>query len=496
MESANANNQAIDWAWVQRTVAATEPPRLVDVPAHIKFLKIWGGGADQHFILQTLDYIEQNMQPGRIVNGQFLEKLASVKCSVSDMMPRIVHACLMVQATGHKERESVGLTISDAHVKSIQTSKKTICQKCEEMLLKTHAVLRKCDGDMQIYGDMACAFVKHIFEIPSDIGFPNLDAIAHHFVKQICGTESDELEAVVPSAGRGETMSDCVTFGDGGASDAGRMTLRNSGFFVGAVLEFKNKEGNTASSGDEQWEMVYVNDDGSAGLSKIDVDGATKTEHVVKESLDNILTLYKVAKARIELVEEYPKNAAKNSEDMSMLKARATVAFAFASLQHDNEENFADIDFRCQRKPIQRVFVMECQPVSCVPVSHLRVIPLTPKILKPTKAPSASSPNLEVRVGTTVLHLGRCVDKTCVSEFWLMRTVSDADKANMIIKNFKVAVNVHDAERIVVTMPCAVNTRKVKKGDELVLYRPAVAGASSSKDVSAMFAPSSKKQRV
>ena len=75
----HGSNKQPDWDRVQKAVAASEPPRLIDVPCHIKFLKKWGGGKGQRFTMDTVEYLENKMVEDRIVSGTFLEKLANTK---------------------------------------------------------------------------------------------------------------------------------------------------------------------------------------------------------------------------------------------------------------------------------------------------------------------------------------------------------------------------------------------------------------------------------
>ncbi len=64
--SAKGNKQTkhIDWQWVQRTAAASEPPRLGDVPAHIKLCQGRGGGEDQVLVMETVEYPRRRCQAG------------------------------------------------------------------------------------------------------------------------------------------------------------------------------------------------------------------------------------------------------------------------------------------------------------------------------------------------------------------------------------------------------------------------------------------------
>ena len=51
----NSKGKAIDWDSVERNVAASEPPRLRDVPSHVKFLSKYRGGTKQQLAKKTLN---------------------------------------------------------------------------------------------------------------------------------------------------------------------------------------------------------------------------------------------------------------------------------------------------------------------------------------------------------------------------------------------------------------------------------------------------------
>ena len=125
-KSAQDNKGKIDWEWVKKAVAKTEPPRMQDVPAHVKFLTKYGGGAQtQHLMLRTMRILEMKMPSGRIVSGSFFDRVASLKLPPKEEMPHVMHGCIILQAIGDKERESIGSIVTDAHVRSLAGNKKS-----------------------------------------------------------------------------------------------------------------------------------------------------------------------------------------------------------------------------------------------------------------------------------------------------------------------------------------------------------------------------------
>ena len=129
-------NKRVDWDWVQHSVVASEPPRLQDVPAHMAFCKAWGGGESQPYMKKTFDYLNAVMPAGRIVSGSFLQKLASLKFPPRELAPIVVHACVMTQAVLSAEREQIGVSVTDNHVRSLVKEKKDMVMQAETTLKK------------------------------------------------------------------------------------------------------------------------------------------------------------------------------------------------------------------------------------------------------------------------------------------------------------------------------------------------------------------------
>ena len=122
-KSATDNDGKTEWHAVEKNVAATEPPRIKDIPSHAKFLRCWGGRpTDHHYLRDTMEYLETSMPEGRIIPGTFLDKMSSLKFKPQEMMPRMVHACLITQACGVKDKEKIGCTLTENMVKGLAAS--------------------------------------------------------------------------------------------------------------------------------------------------------------------------------------------------------------------------------------------------------------------------------------------------------------------------------------------------------------------------------------
>ena len=63
LESADANNNKTDWHVVKRSVAASAPPRVNDIPSHCKFIHKYSGRNNEH-LMDMISYLDLAMPEG------------------------------------------------------------------------------------------------------------------------------------------------------------------------------------------------------------------------------------------------------------------------------------------------------------------------------------------------------------------------------------------------------------------------------------------------
>jgi hypothetical protein len=87
-----------------------------------------------------------------------------------------------------------------------------------------------------------------------------------------------------------------------------------------------------------------------------------------------------------------------------------------------------------------------------------------------------------------------------VSEFWVMRAVSDEKLATMTVKLIPVSVKVDERDKSRTTykvfIPCAVNKKDLVDGDECTVYKPAKEKATAKPVTFDCAEPSVKKPKV
>ena len=447
------SQQTADWIMVSAIVAASRPPYLSDLEHHIEFLKKWGGGIKQQLALDTLEYIGMTMPQGRIVHGSFIGKLAALKLGITEQMPYMVHAALMLQACGEKTLNGAGASLTNNDPGMLATKLKAKGLQANSIIEKGRSTIAEMQKKrpidrMRLIGDLSVDLARFVFNVNSV--HESMDEISQQFVDRVCGSERAADETEPPPAGNGDQL---VTFSEDGSNNAGFVQITSTGVKKGAVVQ---------TSSEQQYLIEYVNDDGSVGMFKIARDGTAGEDiHIV--SMAEVLKNYKVAKVRSKMMDGYPENSCVVSQEYLDLRDRATIVFALDELHKKSKH----MTYTCQSKPTQRLFAS----LACHDIEGMCIVPLTTSISK-ARAGNPESAIATATLDGSIWKLGRQTAETCVSEFFLLRQVEDRKSANMVLKTMVVKVDTPRKKAVQVSIVCAVNNAAIAKGAELVLYIP------------------------
>ena len=469
-ESFKSNKGTIDWSWVERATATSEPPRVEDIPMHISFLKKYGGSpSTMHLVHRTLQFLDLAMPSGRIVSGNFFGAISSLKLPPHELMPNTMHAVLMLHAVGEKCYENDARTIALPMVKSLATTLKAKALKVDTMITRMVEVANsfRANGatlDNHEYtlllGNASVELCKFVFDI--DSRFRSMDDVVSDFVYRITGAPPTTEASVEQLANADSSTLSHID----GASNAGKVTLINAGFKVGSLLMLKASPHNR----DVQFELIYINDDGSVGMSAVRSDGETDKSEVMTETLDNIVDKYRVMShlKRIELLEGYPRNKASDSKIMHEQYLEAIVILGLRKLSE--AKGFDAVDFRIQVKPTVRLISLVA-----IEAGRLRIIPFTPRIVHADRHKGDAPKGIHEKVTIVdvksdkvfgTVYLSKYLDKDYASEFWYADSRESRKDCNCKLEDTSVLV-MNNAYRI--DLCCLVNTRAIAK-DEQILY--------------------------
>jgi hypothetical protein len=454
---------------VQRQVVASEPPKILDVPSHLKFLQKYGGGVKQQMTFSTMSYIA-SCPVTHVVTGAWLDKLASLTFGLNDKVVRCIHAVLMAQATGPRSKHGVGSNITEQQVKSLMTSKKGDCIAINAMIEKAIHVGQSAGYDMgsaflsKLIGDLSVNMVLHLFDPDSE--FENREDILKLFVSQITGVGISSTAASTTPASTPSIATDIMEYDDQhGGTNAGKLKALQMGWAPGIIA--KPKDGMQTKL-DEQFEIVYVNEDGSVGMAEVLDNGDLSKDNMKVVKLSDLKNFKRETHRK--------KQVAYDPTNDDLLLHPETIEFVNKSIAaiglqqlHDNN---TDIKWRFQDKPVNRLICMQQANKG-----SLYFVPMTTSITVPKTDHGYTEPvttnHIEISIRGTSLLLNKKVDfkKHFVPLFWLIRQSHNEKDCNMGLKQVHVKVP-YCEKNVAVQFTVATNTRKITASEELVLFVP------------------------
>ena len=157
-----SDKQRVNDAHIERSVARSEPPRMEDIPAHVKFCRKWGGGQTQAFVRELVEYLRERMPPGRVVPGKVFITLATLPLSADEMVPRFVCACVKLLGTCNEDHGGVASVLKDSDLRTIASTKKDLVLTAEQVMNRARILARSSHDDDQ----QACIFM-YLYTRPS-----------------------------------------------------------------------------------------------------------------------------------------------------------------------------------------------------------------------------------------------------------------------------------------------------------------------------------------
>ena len=482
----------IDWTRLGKVVAKTQPPCLGDIPAHIKLCQIYGGGTNMTFIKELGSYLRLEMHLGRVVSGDFVNRLASIAQPPGSLTPRLVMAFIKGNATGDEVRGLVGTCFGAADVQLIK-KKPLLAAEAETLMNRARALMTANNiSDLSRVGKLDIALAKFLCnKLKKSEHVDDMSELVAKFIDDIMPSVANARPtetAISAPRSSAAVNSDILEYTNSGeAVNAGKASLAALGFHPGVLVELKkqtkkgqqNDEQLESTDVDLQYRIAYANDEGSAGLHRINILGETDKSSVTLVTFDDMSTKYKIVRSPIELREGWPGNAVETSDEWTASLSHAVATIAMHQM-HGELECMGPEAFTVQHRPVQRVRVNHAYDRH-----DLVMVPLTTRLHKPKGAEQSQLIlKFDDSVGTSFV-IGQCVSETCVSVFFIIRKSTVAADCNMIMSEKSTTVGApHNGglASITVTIPTAINSTDLKEGDELVLHVPETRKHASQKD--------------
>ena len=281
------------------------------------------------------------------------------------------------------------------------------------------------------------------------------------------------------------------------SSNVAQQTLANYGFKLGAIVAL-TKQDPKKPKADVQFEIGFVNDNGSVGLHPIRADGSVDKATVVKTDQVTLNSTYKTidASARLSVWDALVPGPSDIGQDFWT----GVAVEALVAVQHQHH-HCPTGSIYVQKTPTVKVVVMKVPDRDFVLTPYPAVVKMG-KETSHTHLTIGANPPVVFNVEKPVDIKPKKMDLVHIIEFWRIRRTPDKGHANMVISTVEVVCPLPDVIRglpksVHVQVPVAVPCRKLKAGDELVLHIPAKAQApKTEKLLPVLQEPAQKKQRT
>lgn len=465
-----ADKKAPDSKALAREALASKPPRADDVVSQVEFCKRWGGKHTQEYVLDICEYIKLkgNMN---VVAGSTLDALTKLQVPIDMNITNFVAAVVKNAATRGNTRLGLSIGITEADIKTIVAKRIKSAKEADELILRAKSISNALPSAHEARGDMECDMVDYILEKmeKKKRDETSLNSIVENFIQKVGGGAPADAPQTVEAE---PASTDDYMFDP--SSNVAQQTLTNLGWKVGCIIALKKEMDPKQPRANEQFEIAYINDDGSVGANKLDKDGNRSQKVTVIEQAD-LAKLWKVVDASSRLSCD-PKYPMKVDTFDGLYESIATIGInaAFFNNKKGNENGLY-----VQATPTSRLIVQQEGGYK----SGQLVFVAWGAGVKPKKETSEEALLAFIQIknkATVYFEIDKPDQKKVSIDFWKVRKVSDEENSNMKIAMVEQNVTVPTIKEvgvaasipIVVSVPSAVLTKDVQVGDELVLHVP------------------------
>ena len=475
--SGNANKPP-NYDKIVREVLRAKPPRAADVESHVSFCKKWGGGKSQTFSLDICRYIKMKSE-AKIVSNSLFTALANMNMHAEELCPHFIAAVVKCAAVRGKGRNGVSIHITEGDVKGLLTHSYMNLERANSLIKKACALQASLGDEVfELRGDMECDIVDFVMKkvaLPTEAAETDvMGEIVEKFIGRVSGnTRGEELSDAKATESKVQTIFDPT-------GSVGLQTVQNLGWVVGGIVREKLADGRKPEA-DKQFEIGYINENGSAGLFPIGPDGVCLNDQLISVSSVDLTKKYKTVPAKQRLSNtDAPKDATLGDGIWS------AAAILGINVAYATENKFPRDRFYLQLTPTQRLIAS-----TACDLGEIALVPWTQsvKLLKENKGNAAG---LVVGVAD---HNKKDLAKFSVEKpdsktaeidaflFWKLRRVSEqklspeVNQSTMHMETVEVKVPMPKLgngmpKHVLVTVPMAVLSTTIEKGSELVLHMP------------------------
>jgi hypothetical protein len=457
-EIVNSPTAAPDYRAIQRAIMLSEPPFAADLESQVKFCKIWGGGKTQHVTLEICNYIKLAPEYFKISATQ-LDASTSLKCPPHELPTRTVAAVMKTIATRGFPNNGIGTAMTSATIKQLMSNdaKTVAARQFIDRAYEVTALVVNADADTiaQIRGDYECNVIEKTFmskPATKHVRDSTMEQLTEEFGRKLQGQDLGASTAASSSVANDEGGNVFDTT----AHDAHIKALGKIGIAKGQILEYKNKD-SPKNVLESQFEVMYLNEDGSFGVRRISRD-STLTDDVVPVKLES-LNSYSILKQEHRIT-----MSSINQPTLLNTDIIATIADSALYKAYNDHRVDINADVYVQTSPKIRLMARRS-----LDVGSLTLVPWTTAVQrKPLKDDSDTALFVNVHINGMCLKFEikqpSGIGKTIEVEYWRVQTERDQNKFANVTK-----------DTVTVSVPCLLQRNPVKCDVPVLLISKAIA---------------------
>ena len=232
------------------------------------------------------------MKSNAVVSAQF-DALNKLKVPITVNLANFVAAIIKAAATRGKSRLGASNHITEADIASITRGRMSLAAEANAFMVRAKQICSQIHGDFdKIRGDMECDMVDFVLnKVPKEKAADmSLQTIVDNFIRNVSTpTDEGKSKSVEPASSTdGNYVFDP-------SRDVAQQTLSNLGWKIGNIVSPRKVREPCGAV--VQYEIGYINDDGSIGLHPILESGETQNGAITIIKAENIKEYKQVDKA-------------------------------------------------------------------------------------------------------------------------------------------------------------------------------------------------------
>ena len=452
-----SGSTVVDWNAIKHTMIRRGQTTIDELEPLLAFAQRYGGGSSSAFIEDVARFHKVSVPAGRIVPPSTWIALAGLRVAPHELCPLFIYAVLKTQASCPIKKCDGGricnyITASD--ITSLAAAKKKDMLEAEKLLTECRALARNsrapADVQARALGRLDVFMVRLVLNKKDGIdGIETVHDVAKRFMAELGG---EAVKKHGPAASSRAQPNVVQYDGDGTPVSTGMLAVKTAGYAEG--LAVKNKD-----SG-ELHTIEKISNDGCVSLKSM------QTSAVTEVSCDEFMNTFRITNEKFQMFEGWSDQAPSKQWFYKEHTDRAIIAVALQSMAH----GVATPKLRIMLKPSKSVFADDSYTVG-----KLVLVPETTKVIFDDRASNAMKGSI---AGSAMFQLLPNFSETFAVPAWIVKSTDDPDVANMKIATRKVAVSTAgDAIEVSfpkhVNIPVMTNSKKLKAGDELFVFREA-----------------------